>query len=75
MRNLVLPTRFAAKPCPHHPGSSGSIDLIGNGFSFVNGSLTITDDTMTVAVLRVSGSYSEDNFILQSDGHGGTFIN
>jgi hypothetical protein len=57
------------------PGSSGSVDLLGTGFSFVNGSLTITDDTMTVAALRVSGSCSVGDFILQSDGHGGTLIN
>jgi hypothetical protein len=57
--------------------NADTIDLLNKaatGFTYTGGVLTVTDGSETVASLRFDGSYTQANFMLGSDGHGGTFI-
>jgi hypothetical protein len=58
-------------------GGSDKIDLLKapeTSFTFSNGVLTVKDGTKTEASLHFGGSYTQSDFSLTSDGHGGTFI-
>jgi len=56
---------------------SDTIDLLktaATGLSYSGGTLTVLDQSATVATLRFSGSYTQSDFALTSDGHGGALI-
>jgi hypothetical protein len=58
-------------------GASDKIDLlktVETGYSYSGGILTVTDNSQTVASLHFSGTYTDNSFVLASDGHGGTLI-
>jgi hypothetical protein len=57
-------------------GGSDVINLEGTfetGYSFANGTLTLTDNNVTVASLQFSGSYTQQSFSVGL-GHAGTVI-
>jgi fibronectin-binding autotransporter adhesin len=59
-------------------GGSDQIDLVNTpatGFSYSPSHvLTVQNGSQTVAALRFAGSYTQSDFALGSDGHGGTAI-
>jgi fibronectin-binding autotransporter adhesin len=58
-------------------GNSNLIDLINTpetGFSYSGGVLSVQNGSATVASLHFAGSYTQANFVLGTDGHGGTNI-
>jgi hypothetical protein len=58
-------------------GASDQIDLLKTNetsFSYAGGVLTVLDGKKTEASLHFSGSYTQTDFTLTSDGHGGTLI-
>jgi hypothetical protein len=58
-------------------GASDQIDLLKTketSFSYDNNTLTVLDGHKTEASLHFSGSYTQSDFTLTTDGHGGTLI-
>ncbi len=58
-------------------GGSDRIDLLKapeTSFSYAGGVLTVKNGNRTEASLHFGGSYTQSDFSLASDGHGGTFI-
>jgi hypothetical protein len=61
-------------------GASDVIDYsaVANGFTYTpgtgGGTLTLTENGTAVGSLQLSGSYSQSDFAIRSDGHGGTDI-
>jgi hypothetical protein len=45
-----------------------------NSLTFADGTLTLLHQGMSVEVLILSGSYTQDSFALSKDGHGGTDV-
>jgi hypothetical protein len=45
-----------------------------NKLSYANGTLTVSEGTVAVAHLHISGTYTSSSFSLVTDGHGGTAI-
>lgn len=73
--DLTLPLDF--KGTIERFGRSDQIDLVNTvstSDSYANGVLTVDNDTTMVAALNFAGSYTQSNFMLASDGHGGTLI-
>ena len=73
--DLTNPLDFAG----HIAGFHGSdiIDLANTAetsYAYASGILTVENGTNTVASLHFSGNYTTADFILGSDGHGGTQI-
>jgi hypothetical protein len=50
------------------------VNLIANGVSFANGTLSLLEGTSVVASLTLAGNYTSNNFTLASDNNGGTTI-
>lgn len=58
-------------------GSGDQIDLLGqkaSSLSFFNDTLTVVGQAGAIAHLAFTGSYSQTDFTLSSDGHGGSLI-
>jgi hypothetical protein len=73
--NLADPDYFKATIESFAPGNQ--IDLLNTSetsFTYANGILTVKDTTTTVAALHFTGTYTQADFIVGSDGHGGTSI-
>jgi hypothetical protein len=72
---LAEPIAFGAKIANFAPGNQ--IDLLNTAetnFSYATGTLTVKDNGTTVAALHFTGTYNQADFIVGSDGHGGTSI-
>jgi hypothetical protein len=50
------------------------INLVANGASFANGTLSVLENSTTVTTLFLTGDYTSASFSLSSDDHGGTDI-
>jgi hypothetical protein len=58
-------------------GAANQIDLVNTaatGFTFTGGVMSVQDNGATVASLNFVGPYHQSDFVLASDGHGGTML-
>ena len=57
--------------------SGDSIDLantLANGFTYSKGLLDVTENGVAVANLDFTGHYTQSQFSIAADGHGGTLL-
>jgi hypothetical protein len=74
--DVAQPTAMAAKLMGF--GGADHIDLLNaaaTSLTSANSTLTVKNGGATVASLHFAGSYTQSEFGLVSDGHGGSFIN
>jgi hypothetical protein len=73
--DLVHPLDFAGVIAGF--GGNDRIDLVATvatAFDYAGGVLTVQDGGIVVAALRLQGSYTQADFKLGADGHGGTVV-